>query len=63
MITVTFACGHTMQLDGNARPVCGCGETRVRTVDARAPKFRGLALGPCAQFENLPAQAVQLKAK
>ena len=57
MITLTFACGHTMQATGNEQhPVCGCGESRIDHVKAAAPRFTGHALGPCARFENLPAK-------
>lgn len=61
MIRVEFACGHTMQATGDEQGLrCGCGETQVVAVQARPPRFRGHALGPCATFENLPAQAVTL---
>lgn len=62
MITLTFQCGHQIQATGDEqRPRCACGNDQVVSVAARAPKFRGHALGPCAQYENLPAQAVTLK--
>ena len=55
MIAVTFACGHASKLDDTAAlAVCPeCGERRVRAVKARAPKFRGVCLGPHAKFESL----------
>jgi hypothetical protein len=51
VITVTLACGHVVKLDdGSVAPSCvECGETRVTQVKAPAPRFRGAALGPCAQ--------------
>lgn len=62
MITITFCCGHTLQATGNEDGVrCGCGETRIERVDTRAPHFRGVVLGPLAQFENLPPQSVPLR--
>jgi len=55
VITVSFACGHTAKLaDDTALAVCAeCGERRVQAVKARAPKFRGVVLGPHAKFESL----------
>jgi hypothetical protein len=62
MITARFACGHTVQLSGDEQhPRCGCGNDRLTLVKTKAPKFHGFALGPCAQFEALPAKAVSLK--
>lgn len=61
MIKVRFVCGHEIDATGNEEYIrCGCGETRIDSVKARAPKFRGHALGPLAQFENLPAKPVTL---
>jgi hypothetical protein len=63
MITATMACGHQIRLeDGSTAPTCAqCRETRVAHVKARAPRFRGTVLGPCAEFEALPAKAISLK--
>lgn len=61
MIAVTFACGHRGTA-GEAAPRCTeCGETRVSHVKAPAPRFRGVVLGPCATYEDLPARRVSLK--
>jgi hypothetical protein len=61
-ISILFVCGHTLQATGDeVGPRCACGESRIESVKAPAPKFRGLALGPCAQYEDLPAKAVVLK--
>ena len=61
MIAVVFACGHTMQASGTEEGLrCGCGESRVTQVQARAPRFVGHVLGPCAEFKNLAAEAVPL---
>lgn len=62
MIAITFECGHTGQFSGDEqRPVCSCGNDRMTTVLAPAPRFRGHALGPCAKHEGLPAVKVDLK--
>jgi hypothetical protein len=62
VIAVTFGCGHVVQLSGNEQhPRCACGNDRLASVKARAPKFHGFALGPCAKFEELPAKAVTFK--
>lgn len=62
MIAIRFACGHRVQGDERmTQAQCPeCGETRVSRVSAPPPRFSGLALGPCATFENLPAQPVRL---
>lgn len=63
MITVRFACGHAESVDVKVvdTPVCWCGERRVSHVDAPRPRFRGVAQGPCAEYEDLPAQPVPMK--
>jgi hypothetical protein len=62
MITARFDCGHSMTLTGDEQhPRCMCGCDKLVDVQARAPRFRGYALGPCAQFEELPAKAVTFK--
>jgi DNA-directed RNA polymerase subunit RPC12/RpoP len=55
VITLSMACGHTVKIgDGDGPVACPeCGERRVSHVKARAPKFRGVVLGPYAQFESL----------
>lgn len=59
MITVTFQCGHTKQAGGGETELaCGCGETRITSVDAPAPRFTGCARGPHAEYKDLPAKAV-----
>lgn len=64
MIRVSMACGHRLQADSETAPRCAeCGETRVAHVSAPAPRFRGVVLGPCATYEDLPAQRVDLKEK
>lgn len=59
-MTVQFVCGHAREVDGSVRPICVCGEARIVAVKAPAPHFRGYALGPHADFEALPAKAVDL---
>lgn len=62
MIEGRFRCGHVVRLTGDEQhPRCACGNDQLVGVVARAPKFRGHALGPCAQYEDLPAKAVTLK--
>lgn len=48
MMTVTFACGHSMPREETdvAVPRCPCGETRVTNVTARMPTFQGACVGP-----------------
>ena len=62
MITLTFGCGHTAKLPDDALvAVCPtCGERRVQQVKARAPRFRGVVLGPHATFEALSGVAVNV---
>lgn len=52
---LTYACGHTAEVGDNptSAPICGCGEMRIQAVKARAPRFRGVATGPCSEFVNL----------
>lgn len=47
-MTVTFGCGHTLEIDDTieAKPRCVCGETRVTNVTARLPTFQGACTGP-----------------
>lgn len=64
MVTVCFACGcPPLRATGDEEQIqCPhCGETRVVDVLARAPKFTGHARGPCAKYEDLPAQPVSLR--
>lgn len=62
-VVVRMACGHELRMaDGSAVPTCpACAESRVASVKAPAPRFRGVVLGPCAEFVALPAKAVALK--
>ena len=62
MITLSMACGHSYEMgETESIPVCPlCGERRVQRVKTRAPRFRGVVLGPCAQFENLPGIPVSV---
>lgn len=62
-ILATMACGHRVRIvEGIAVPSCPkCGEARVARVSAPPPKFRGVVLGPCATYEDLPAKRVSLK--
>ena len=57
MIVATMACGHRVQISGIDVPACPqCGEMRVARVKAPPPKFRGVVLGPCAEYVELPGR-------
>lgn len=55
MIELVFACGHRQkEADDVHVGICQtCGERRVQTVKARAPRFRGVCQGPSATYEAL----------
>ncbi len=57
MITIRFACGHSMTADdAPVTPICACGERRVTSLaSTRPPKFRGSCRGPYAEMDSLPA--------
>lgn len=64
MVIVCFACGCApLQATGDEEQIAclHCGETRVATVLARAPRFAGHVRGPCARYEDLPARPVTLR--
>lgn len=62
MIDVLFMCGHAEKVNENKSPRCpACGETRIDRVLAPAPRFVGLAHGPCATFRAFDARPVDLK--
>lgn len=66
MVTVRFACGHESRVAANqdAAPVCPeCGQTQVRRVHARAPRFVGVASGPYCEWKALEAIPVNLAPK
>lgn len=65
-MTLIFRCGHQLQLEADSKvtqPVClECGEKRIaRTRGVGAPRFVGVALGPCATTQALPAIPVNLR--
>ena len=61
MITLTFACGHRLTAETIETAQCPtCGERRVSQTKARAPRFRGVVIGPCATYEDLPAVRVNV---
>lgn len=64
-IRVRFACGHGVEVEtGTETPVCAtCGERRIARTTAPAPRFRGIAVGPCAEYVELPAARVALTTK
>jgi hypothetical protein len=54
MISLRFACGHTMTFADSETvtqtPRCGCGETRIqRVTPTRPPRFTGACQGPHAE--------------
>lgn len=56
MIIVRFACGHVKSLEDtvSVAPSCSqCGETRVQSVQAPAPRFTGFCSGPVATTKDL----------
>ena len=61
-MTVWFACGHQVIISETSlvKPTCACGEHRVRSVQARAPRFTGTCTGPYAAFKALEAVPVSL---
>ena len=62
-ITVRFACGHqsTVSATTDTPPMCpACGEARVQSVKARAPRFVGACTGPYAVTQALEALPVNL---
>lgn len=61
-IPITFACGHTatVLITQQAAPVCPCGESRVRSVQARPPRFVGAVRGPYAETQDMAPIAVPL---
>lgn len=63
-MTLRFACGHAVSGADITTAQCQtCGERRVSHVQAPPPRFTGLVLGPCATFQDLPAQPVSLTTK
>ena len=61
MMRVRFGCGHVVEASRVDSGVCPqCGDTRVVTVKAPAPRFTGLCTGPCATYAQLEAQPVRL---
>ena len=65
MIQVRFACGHSRAVGLNqSDPVCQeCGDRTVRRVQARAPRFVGVATGPYCETQALGAVEVNLAPK
>lgn len=62
-MTITFRCGHQVNLPDTyaATPRCGqCGEAVVSRVRVRPPRFVGTVRGPCAQYVDLGAIPVRL---
>ena len=64
---VTFNCGHPAVLvpeTVDQQPTCPmCGDRLVRAVQARAPRFVGLASGPYCETRPLDAIPVNLAPK
>ena len=63
MITIRFACGHlgTVEEKLDTAPRCqACGETRVASVQARAPRFTGACQGPYCETQAVEPVTVNL---
>ena len=55
MITITFRCGHRVELTAHvvSSPVCPeCGADGVSAIKAPPPRFRGTVTGPLAVKES-----------
>lgn len=66
MIALRFACGHqgSVGISQVNDPVCPvCGETQIRAVHTRAPKFRGACSGPYAETAHLDPGVVNVAPK
>jgi hypothetical protein len=61
-IAVRFACGHQTTVGANADtpPTCGCGETRIVRVAARAPRFTGACSGPYCETQAIEPGVVNV---
>ena len=62
-MTIHFACGHALTIGDNQQtaPLCViCGESRIQSVQARAPRFVGVASGPLCEFKHLDPATVNL---
>ena len=58
---ITFACGHKMVIaNTTSQPTCACGETRVQSISAPPPTFRGACSGPFAEFQQVEPAVVVL---
>lgn len=65
-ISVRWACGHQGAVvpTVDAAPRCPqCGESRVQSVKARAPRFVGACTGPYAETKEFEPMAVSLAEK
>jgi len=65
MITLRMACGcQVIVTETEASPLCAQHqERRVTAVKARAPKFRGVCIGPHATYEPLNGVPVSVGVK
>jgi len=59
---IDFACGHHATIGDNPSlaPICWCGESRIQSVQARAPRFVGSATGPYCETKALEPAVVSL---
>lgn len=65
-IRVRFACGHAAIVSdpSGAPPQCAeCGDTTIRRVNARPPRFTGACSGPYATSCAVEPREVQLAVK
>jgi hypothetical protein len=61
MVTLKFACGHTLTtvMPPETAECPTCGDLRVSRVTAPPPRFRGTVSGPYAEYRELPPEAVR----
>lgn len=61
MISIRFACGHTLDADPDkAAPICHCGEKRIALVKAPPPRIVGTATGPLVETKPMEPGTVNL---
>ena len=64
MIALRFVCGHLNRFEDSlsGSPHCQqCGESRIQSVQAPAPRFTGFCSGPSATTKDVPPHAAPLK--
>lgn len=60
-MTIRFLCGCApLEADDVHEAICRCGERRIQSVVARAPRFRGACRGPLCETKALEPIALDL---